>query len=763
MRLEPVRDIKVENDQFYSTGNDPQFAVLSTVGRLPTGWVEISYLARSSERWMYPNLYVDTGSGFSEERTIPLTRPIRVEAVSVDHHTGSTSTSSTVSPADVRLRFLVCLPNRLRALRLDPLSSPGSFALQALSFQEVGVARVALMMLKRHLAPVWRQPWLLRRMLHRAWQTLQREGIQGLRRYFLLHGQTDIADYEQWVRMYDTLTDTERGLIRQHSARLPYKPLLSVVMPVYNTPEELLRQAIASVRRQLYDNWELCIADDASTARHVRLLLEEAQASDARIKVTYRETNGHISLASNSALELASGEFIALLDHDDELTEHALYMVAVELNAHPDAALIYSDEDKITERGVRHEPYFKPDWNPDLCLCQNMVSHLGVYRTSVVREVGGFRQGYEGSQDWDLALRVIKKVSPSQVRHVPHVLYHWRVVSGSTAGAVSAKQYVLSAHARLLRDHFRDQPGVEVLPAVTGYWRVKYPPPQTPPLVSLIIPTRNRVDLLARCVESIYEKTSYPNFEVIIVDNQSEDPQTLSYLQRLVKERGSTVLQYDAPFNFSAVNNFAAGWARGAILGFLNNDLEIISPGWLEEMVSQALRPEIGAVGAMLYYPDETIQHAGVILGVLGVANHAYNHKPRGYLGQMGRALLVQNLSAVTAACLVLRASVFTEVGGFEEKYLPIAFNDVDLCLRINEKGYRNLWTPYAELYHYESASRGYEDTDEKRARFKREIDYMLQRWGDVLSRDPAYNLNLTLDKADFSLAFPPRVKLPWQ
>ncbi len=325
------------------------------------------------------------------------------------------------------------------------------------------------------------------------------------------------------------------------------------------------------------------------------------------------------------------------------------------------------------------------------------------------------------------------------------MLYHRRAVPRSSDGTVDAKRYTVEAQAKSLRDHFRHNPDVQILPTVTGHWRVKYSLPPTPPLVSVIIPTRNRTDLLTRCIDGIYDKTLYSNCEVIIVDNQSEDQQTLNYLQRLVKERHVTVLNYTAPFNFSAINNFAVRHAHGTILGFLNNDLDVISPHWLEEMVSQALRPAIGAVGAMLYYPDDTIQHAGVILGVQGVAKHAYSHLPRGDVGQMGRTRLVQNFSALTAACLVVRRSVFEEVGGFDEQHLPVAFNDVDLCLRIQEKGYRNVWTPYAELYHYESASRGYEDTLEKQKRFKREIDYMLQRWGALFENYPKYNPNLTL------------------
>ncbi len=603
-------------------------------------------------------------------------------------------------------------------------------------------------------------PWLAVRVV----QILRAEGVGGVGwrlRTIVERGY----EYTKWVQRYDTLTDPDRAAIKRHIEGLTYKPLISVVMPTFNSPEKWLRLAIDSVRKQLYTNWELCIADDASSKSHVREILQEYQANDSRIKIVLRKHNGHIAAASNSAIETATGEFVALLDHDDELSEHALYMVAAELNADRDADLIYSDEDKIDDKGRRYDPYFKPDWNAELFLCQNFFSHLGVYRSAIVKEIGGFREGYEGSQDWDLAMRISERIPFTHIRHIPHILYHWRAIPGSAARAVEEKNYVKDAQLKTLQSHF-DRIGlnVTILPAGSDYWRVKYPLP-TRPLVTLIIPTRDGFELLQRCVESIYHKTTYANFELIIVDNQSKDPATLNYLARLDRERGVKILHYDAPFNFSAINNLAVQHARGQILGLINNDLEVIAPDWLEEMVSYAIQPEIGAVGALLYYPNNRIQHAGVILGLNGnpgVAGHRYHNQPRGYPGQVSRALLCQNLSAVTAACLLVRRQVYDEVGGLDETHLAIAFNDVDFCLRIVEKGFRNLWTPYAELYHYESASRGYEDTSEKQQRFEKECDYMRRRWGDLLANDPAYNPNLALDRENFLLAIPPRATKPW-
>lgn len=581
-------------------------------------------------------------------------------------------------------------------------------------------------------------------------------------------GIPDPNSYEEWIAAYDRRSTEDLHAQMEQSTVMPLRPLISVVLPVYNTPERWLRRAIDSVRAQTYPYWELCIADDASTESHVRPVLEEATRDDRRIKVVFRERNGHISEASNSALAAASGEFVALLDHDDELAPQALYEVAEAINAQPDADYLYSDEDKIDENGRRHEPYFKPDWQPDLQLGQNYTSHLSVYRTELVRAAGGFRKGYEGSQDWDLVLRAVDKTSPERIVHIPKILYHWRTIPGSTALLLSEKNYHQEAARKALGDHFeRIGQQVEIQSVPGGHWRVKYPLPAEAPLVSLVIPTRDGLSFLKRCVDSILEKTTYPNFEIVIVDNGSEEPDTFAYLETLVDgshpalapHHTVTVLSYKGPFNFSAINNYAVNHARGKLIGLLNNDLEVINSEWLDEMAGQALRPEIGCVGAMLYYPDDTIQHAGCVLGIGGVAGHAFKNFPRGTDGKFNRARLVQNYSAVTAACLLVKRSIYDQVGGLDENDLTIAFNDVDFCLKVLTAGYRNLWTPFAELYHHESASRGLEDTPEKHARFRKEIESMMRRWNGILASDPAYNPNLTLEHEDFSLASPPRTR----
>lgn len=582
----------------------------------------------------------------------------------------------------------------------------------------------------------------------------------GLARSYLPTGNHLLStnDYALWLKRYATLSPTARAEQRHAAANFAQQPLVSVLMPVYNAPERWLRVALDSVLAQTYERWELCIADDASPEPHVRAVLQEYAARDRRIRVVFRTENGHISAASNSALALVTGEWLVLLDHDDELAPDALFRVVERLNQYPNAGVIYSDEDKINENGVRSQPYFKPDWNYDLFLSHNLISHLGAYRTSLVRDVGGFRLGLEGSQDYDLALRVIEKLEASQIHHLPYLLYHWRTLEESTASGAEAKPYAYINARRAISEHLARR-GVagEVLPSpdYAPFNRVVYHLPATPPRVSIIIPTRNGLSFLSKCIASL-EKTDYPDYEVLIVDNGSDDEAALAYLQNLAQRPGYQILRDATPFNFAALNNKAAAQASGDVFCLLNNDTEVIHADWLREMVSIALQPCVGAVGARLWYGDYTLQHAGVLLGMGGVAGHAHHGLARGQFGYLGRAILAQSLSAVTAACLVIRKDRFNAIGGMNEA-LAVAFNDVDFCLRLCAAGYRNVWTPFAELFHYESKTRGYEDSPQKRERFGIEATYMMSQWGDLLSNDPAYNPNLSLAQEGYGLAWPPR------
>jgi GT2 family glycosyltransferase len=553
-------------------------------------------------------------------------------------------------------------------------------------------------------------------------------------------------EYRRWVARYEP---DAAVLKRQRGHKFARSPKVSVVVPVYNPPVAFLDAMIASVREQTYANWELCLADGASTAEHVRPILEKA-ASDPRIKVAFLSANGGIVGNSNAAAALATGDYLALLDHDDTLAPFALHEVVAALNETPDADFLYSDEDKLDTHGDRVEPNFKPDWSPETLRSRNYVCHLTVLQRDLFERVGGFRPGFDGSQDYDLVLRATEQAR--RIVHVPHVLYHWRMHAQSTAFAKGSKNYAFEAGKRAVNEHL-GRLGIDASVhdgPILGTYQVVYHL-RTQPLVSVIVPNKDQVALLSRCVESL-AKSSYANYELVIVENGSQLPETHAYYRELRKQPHVRVVEWTKPFNYAAVNNFAAAQARGDLLLFLNNDTEAINPDWLEAMVKQAVQPGVGAVGAKLYYADDTIQHAGIVVGMGGVAGHSHLFYPRHVAGYMQRLRITQNVAAVTGACLLMPRAVFETVGGFDEGFV-LAFNDVDLCLSVLKAGYRVVWTPDAELYHLESKTRGYEDTAEKQARFKREYDLFHLKWGAVLKAgDPYYSPHFRLDRPDFAL-----------
>lgn len=559
-------------------------------------------------------------------------------------------------------------------------------------------------------------------------------------------------NYLDWIK-HNELNQNDFDLACAELSRMVLQPLISIIMPTYNSNLDWLNEAIESIRQQPYEKWELCIADDASPHSDIKLFLAQWAARDSRIKFVARTTNGHISEASNSAIDIAKGDWLALFDHDDLLHPFAFYWVIKAINKYPNAQLIYSDEDKIDEYGRRHEPYFKPDWNYDLFLSQNCFSHLGLITHHLANRIGGFRKGFEGSQDHDLILRATEIIPQSNIIHIPKVLYHWRVHAESTAKSSSSKPYAALAGERAIGEHLQ-RIGRAAQVSFEGYgYRVKYKLPEIQPLVSLIIPTRNGLNLLRQCIDSILTNTNYNNYEIIIVDNGSDDPQALAYFNHLKTQKGFRVIRDDRPFNYSQLNNLAVQQANGEIIGLINNDIEVIDADWLNEMVSHTLRSEVGAVGAKLLFPNNRLQHGGVILGVGGVANHAHLHMPADHNGYFARMSVTQQFSAVTAACLLVRKAVYEEAGGLDEEHLAVAFNDVDFCIRLTKLGYKNIWTPYALLYHHESATRGQDTSPEKRSRFVSEVNYMMNTWGREFISDPAYNPNLNLDFPDFSLS----------
>jgi GT2 family glycosyltransferase len=537
----------------------------------------------------------------------------------------------------------------------------------------------------------------------------------------------------------------------------------SIVTPIYRPNLKHFQAMVESVLRQRYTNWQLILVNDFSQCEQLDVLLEKYN-QNKRIIVIQRSSNGHISAASNDGLAIATGDYITLLDHDDLLHCEALNAVSLTLLANPSANILYSDEDKIDEQGCFEQAHFKPKWNPDLLYSHNYVCHLGVYKKSLIDDIGGFNLGVEGSQDYDLLLRAVKQCQEQGIIHIPYVLYHWRIAQGSTALHAGEKSYTDDAGLKALQANFADNKGVTVEAGLLGNtYKVNWPIPAEPPLVSIIIPTNNGEALVKQCLESLFSLTSYKNFEVLLVDNQSDDPQALAYFDTLVSDEKVRLLNYDKAFNYSAINNYAVKQSKGSIIVLMNNDIEIISSNWLSEMVSQVSREDIGCVGAKLYYPAKgsesfgkkskrgTIQHAGVITGIGGVAGHAHKYFPATHPGYFKRLKVTQNFSAVTAACLAVRKNLFEQVNGLNEKELTIAFNDVDFCLKIQQQGYRNLWTPYAEMIHHESFSRGAEDSPEKVARFNSEISYMKETWGEQLLHDPCYNIWLTLYREDFT------------
>jgi GT2 family glycosyltransferase len=563
--------------------------------------------------------------------------------------------------------------------------------------------------------------------------------------------------YARWIHAVELAESPDPISIKTLIDALAVKPLISILISSCGNSARHLHKAIESVRTQSYPHWELCIACNAAPNSEIGRILGRNAADDPRVRILGAPDDGAAATTSNPILQWAKGRYFARLQPDDMLAEHALYQVVRTITVQPDAAIIYSDEDNIDEHGRRFHPHFKCDWNPDLFLSNNYISQLCIYLRAVVDTIAEDRGLHAGSDgDYDLLLRCLPYIQPAQIVHIPLVLYHRRTATNAAAIPERKDDHGSRSELAALRDYFAAQgrPDIQVEQGIAPEThRVRYPVPDPAPLVSLLIPTRDKLELLEPCVRSILDKTSYQNYEILILDNESAESETLDFFSRIqTEEKRVRVLPYHHPFNYSAINNYGVRHANGQLIGLINNDVEVIGPDWLTEMVSHACRPEIGCVGAKLYYDDNTIQHAGVILGLWGVAGHAHKHFARNAEGYHKRAQCIQNYSAVTAACLVVRKHIYHQLGGLNEADLTVAFNDVDFCIKVREAGYRNLWTPYAELYHHESVTRGAEDTPEKKARERREIEYMRATWPTALARDPYYSPNLTHRWEDFSI-----------
>ncbi len=555
--------------------------------------------------------------------------------------------------------------------------------------------------------------------------------------------------YGQWLKKH---LPSQGELERQRHTDFPVKPLFSIVVPLYRTPGNYLEQLIQSVEDQTYGNWELCFSDGSGANSPLRELLESYTRRDPRIHAVFQDSPLKISENTNAAIKLASGDYLVFADHDDVLTPDALFAFAKAVNEDPKTEVLYSDEDKMSMDGGKFfQPHMKPDFNPDLLCTVNYICHLFAARRELVESLGGLRPEYDGAQDYDLILRCTEKTE--HIRHIPRILYHWRSHEDSTAENPQSKMYAFEAGQRAVQAHY-DRLGIpaEVSKGeYLGLYRTRYRWPEQP-LVSVLIPNKDHTEDLDRCLNSL-EKCTYKNLEYIIIENNSEKEETFQYYRELEEKNPKVrVVYWKEGFNYSAINNFGAEQARGEYLLLLNNDTEVINPDCLEELLGYCMREDVGAVGARLYYEDDTIQHAGVVIGFGGIAGHCFVQQPRGFSGYCHRIICAQNYSAVTAACMMVKKKAFEEAGGLTTE-LAVAFNDIDFCMKLQKAGYRIVYNPYAELYHYESKSRGLEDTPEKKERFNKEVALFNSRWPEILEKgDPYYNPNLTLESQDFSL-----------
>lgn len=576
----------------------------------------------------------------------------------------------------------------------------------------------------------------------------------GIGKFFkrLSQGVTDDMDYDAWF-IRNRVTEDE--LQKQKEVNFSYEPLISILVPTFNTPRDLLNEMIQSVIQQSYSNWNLCIADGSNPDSEARKMILDYEKKDSRIKVVILKKNYGISGNTNKALELADGEYTALFDHDDVLEPDALYEIVKSLQKirHD---IVYTDEDKLNDHTRKLEaPNFKPDYNMDLFLSHNYITHFFVVKTSIIKRVGGFNSEYDGSQDYDVMFRCIEQ--SSSIHHVAKSLYHWRMHEGSTAMDPESKMYCYVAGQKAIQSHL-DRIGIRAVVEMQakplfGLYHVKYKVPNEK--VSIIIPSKDHKDVLKTCINSLFNVNRYRNFEIIIVENGSQDKETFDYYAQLQEEHSNvkvTVLN-ENEFNYSALNNYGASRASGSYLLFLNNDTEMIKPDAISEMIGVCYREDVGAVGAKLLYADNTIQHAGVIVGFSGYAGHVFNDIPNGKdYGYMTRDVLNADLSAVTGACLMTKRSVFQTVGGFDEQF-KIACNDIDYCMKVVKSGKHVVYNAFSLWHHYESKSRGYENGFDKIVRFDKEVELWQKKWiYELLQGDPAYNRNFKIEDGPFIL-----------
>jgi len=743
VRLVPGHQIEVVSEsrgEYKSLGDAPYFDLQFAAGDLEGAWlyVEGALVRNSGSR--QARLEGKMAGGLGSTYTWPITTNLR----------GT-------------IREVILLPRGIRQLRWIPTASHGFFSQTPLLVHKIGGIESGLRRWHRVLV---------------TWGKSRRHAESGSEQLSPWRALFDLQwAYRQTAVIraaaargddYPALLARQERMAKQQIARnqarlraMVHPPTFTFLVSVVDSDPDALMCTIESLRKQIYPHWELLLVVGST---QLQAVCNGSDLDEPRVRWVRRESGAEEANELNDALGAARGDFVGMLEMGDSLQAASLLEVALASVASPESDVVYGDEDSLDRYGQRVLPRFKPSWNPDLLLSTNYVGLPVFFRRATVRAAGGFSSAATAAESYDLLLRLMELQPKLNVLHVPGILcsrrHRFAAVESQPGESEStpsdrvrhaAEMRALSAH--LARQNAAVSPGF-----APGYFRVRHAVPTPLPLVSLIMPTRDRYDVLQKCISSIQSRTSYPNWELLVVNNGSSDMQTIRYLESLTEDCRIRVLDRDQPFNYAALNNYAVGFAKGEVLGLLNNDLEVLETDWLSEMVSHAVRPAIGAVGAKLVYPDGMVQHAGVILGIGGVAAHVHKFIPADAPGYCGRARIVQNLSAVTGACLIVRASLYREVGGMNEAHLAVAFNDIDFCLKLRAAGYRNLYTPHAVLVHHESISRGRDDTAQKRAVFEREFAYMQQTWRGQLARDPAYNPNLSLEFADFTFSSQPWV-----
>lgn len=731
VRLTPIKDVAIislEGGKFKSTGNSPSFK-MELAGGVKSGWYYLEAALTRNNGSRIATLVAEV-DGCDLKLTIP-------------------------SVLRGTIREVMYFPKRVSQLTWIPTAAPGYFSQSELQLHRISSIESFFRRFYRVVYDLWRfrhAPPVCRSGL--TWSGALMHLQDGYEKSSQLRIKRLVSnnDYLSFVAQNDGLSDHEIKRIRRQIQKQIRPPLFSIIMPLSQYDLELLRASLSSISAQIYEHWELIIAVPSTDKAQILGSIHDVSAGDTRIKIVYVEAGGkqltETAILLNGAVKEARGEWIIRVNPHDRLSNHSLFHFFNECTNSPDALCIYGDDDEIGVDGQRKGHRFKPDWNPDLLTSCDYIGNSVTYRRTRLVNLGGYATGFEGSEGYELALRYLNNIPDKYIRHIHRVIYH----RFSEPPSESSTKIAHEAGRLALERYFNNRSIiVEDGPGPTLY-RIRYTIPASAPLVSIIIPTRDKVELLRACIQSIQKKTDYPAWEILIIDNGSVEPETHEYFESIKNDTRIRVVPFQAPFNYSAINNYAVGRACGEVLALINNDVEVISTNWLSEMVGHALRPEIGAVGAKLLYPDGTVQHAGVILGIGGVAAHVHRFLRGDAAGYCNRAILTQNFSAVTGACLVVKRKVYQEVGGLDENHLRVAFNDIDFCLRLVAAGYRIVFTPFALLFHHESISRGVDDTPEKKKVFENEFNYMKSKWGDRLGADFAYNTNLSLEFDDFSL-----------